>query len=96
VAKKLTRAKKGGPRKVSKAGRKKTSRPAPKRARGDASRLDLHPLQAHIQKRIDDLETKRTMRAGAEATPDDAALERLKQAKQLFADICYPTMTIPI
>ncbi len=73
--------------------KKARSLPRPK-SKGDSSRLDTAPLQAHIRKRIKDIEGK-AGRAGA-ARQDDGTLERLKIALETLEDICEPTMTIPI
>jgi hypothetical protein len=61
---------------------------------GDSSRLDTAPLQEHIRRRIKELEDKAS-RSGAAARQDDT-LERLRVALDTLADICEPTMTIPI
>ena len=60
--------------------------------RGDFSRLDTAPLQAHIRKRIKELEGKKT----AAARTGDDTLRRLKEALETLEDICHPSMTIPI
>lgn len=71
-------------------------RPAPKRvkASGDSSRLDTAPLQAHIEKRIKELEDKSAARSAAAG--DDETLQRLRVALETLRDICEPTMTVPI
>jgi hypothetical protein len=84
VAKKRTTSRK--PARAKKA--RLIPRPKPK---GDSSRLDTKPLQDHIRKRIKDIEGK-----AAGARQDDGTLERLQIALETLADICEPTMTIPI
>jgi hypothetical protein len=71
-------------------------RPAPKRAKAsaDSSRLDTAPLQAHIEKRIKELEDKSAARTTAAG--DEDTLQRLRVALETLRDICEPTMTVPI
>jgi hypothetical protein len=71
-------------------------RPAPKRAKAsaDSSRLDTAPLQAHIEKRIKELEDKSAARSAAAG--DEDTLQRLRVALETLRDICEPTMTVPI
>ena len=71
-------------------------RPAPKRvkASADSSRLDTAPLQAHIEKRIKELEDKSAARTAAAG--DEDTLQRLRVALETLRDICEPTMTVPI
>jgi hypothetical protein len=71
-------------------------RPAPKRvkASADSSRLDTAPLQAHIEKRIKELEDKSAARSAAAG--DEDTLQRLRVALETLRDICEPTMTVPI
>jgi hypothetical protein len=91
VAKKRTASRK--PARARSASKK---RPAPKRAKAsaDSSRLDTAPLQAHIEKRIKELEDKSAARSAVAG--DDDTLQRLRVALETLRDICEPTMTVPI
>jgi hypothetical protein len=62
--------------------------------KSSASRLDTRPLQAHLKKRIKQLEGKGP-RAAAAGSGEDT-LARLKQTLATLQDICFPSMTIPI
>ena len=61
------------------------------RPKGDASRLDTAPLQAHIRKRIKEIEGSASKARGSEDT-----LRRLQLALDTLEDICLPAMTVPI
>jgi hypothetical protein len=86
--------------------KKKTVSRKPARAKGgakrltssaDFSRLDTGPLQAHIRKRIKELEGKGAAKTGAKARQAaDDTLQRLRLALDTLQDICEPTMTLPI
>ena len=86
--------------------KKKTVSRKPARAKGgatkrgvkspsDYSRLDTGPLQAHIRKRIKELEGT-AAKSGAKARQADDTLQRLRLALDTLQDICEPTMTLPI
>jgi hypothetical protein len=65
--------------------------------RSDGSRIDLKPLQQHIRRRIEDLETKRTAGPGPAGGPsDEETIERLRNVLETLEDICFPAMDIPI
>jgi hypothetical protein len=64
--------------------------------RGDASRLDLKPLQKHIRKRIKDLETAEAAPGAAGERSSDDTIRRLKETLATLEDICFPSMTVPI
>jgi hypothetical protein len=68
----------------------KKAKPAP--GRGDRSRIDTKPLQAHIRKRIEELRKGGTARSGS---PDET-IARLQSALDTLMDICYPSMDVPI
>ena len=84
MAKKKSSAKKA-------AGSKKAPKKRTVKSTAVTSRLDTGPLQAHIRKRIKDLEGKATL-----ARSDDDTIQRLRQALETLEDICFPSMTVPI
>lgn len=61
-------------------------------SRGDRSRIDTKPLQAHIRKRIEELRRGGTARSGSA----DETIARLQSALDTLMDICYPSMDVPI
>jgi hypothetical protein len=86
VVKKKAAKKKSAPKK------KAAKKPRP---RADRSRIDLRPLKGHIRQRIKDLEEGAGAAAPAGADPHETA-QRLRRVLETLAEICHPTMDVPI
>jgi hypothetical protein len=89
-------AKKSAGSRKKTARKRKTGGAAAGGGRGDASRLDLKPLQKHIRKRIKDLESAEAAPGAAGERSSDDTIRRLKETLATLEDICFPSMTVPI
>ncbi len=108
MAKKTARKSKGARKTKSRTPSRtpgKSKAKAPSRARratppsgGDRSKIDLKPLKEQIRRRIADLkkEGPQAMAASTSGLSADETINRLERVLDTLAEICFPSMDVPI